>query len=97
VLAAERYDGSDPVNLGTGHEITIRELVAIIAALTRFTGQIRWNPSKPEGQPRRALDTGRALALFGFEAKTQLAVGLMETVRSKPESGSDQLFPHDVA
>ena len=60
VLAAEKYDGPEPVNLGTGQEITIRELVELIAEVTGFTGEIRWDPTKPDGQPRRALDTSRA-------------------------------------
>ena len=80
VLAADRYDGSDPVNLGVGREITIRELVEVIARLTRFDGEIRWDPSKPDGQPRRALDTSRALEQFGFSAATGFEEGLRSTV-----------------
>ena len=82
VLAAERYDGAEPVNLGTGQEITIRDLVELIAEATGFTGEIRWDPSKPDGQPRRALDTSRARDEFGFEAGTSFAVGLRATVTS---------------
>ena len=70
VLAADRYDGADPVNLGVGREITIRDLVELIARLTRFEGEIRWDATKPDGQPRRALDTSRAREQFGFEAAT---------------------------
>ena len=80
VLAADRYDGSDPVNLGVGREITIRELVEVIARLTRFEGEIRWDASKPDGQPRRALDTSRAREQFDFEAATSFEDGLRSTV-----------------
>ncbi|HVW00369.1 MAG TPA: GDP-L-fucose synthase [Planctomycetaceae bacterium] len=80
VRAAEQYDGSEPVNLGTGQEIPIRDLAHLIAELTRFTGEIRWDPSKPDGQPRRRLDTSRAAELFGFEAQTPLREGLQHTV-----------------
>jgi len=80
VLGAERYDGAEPVNLGVGREITIRELVELIARLTRFDGEIRWDPSKPDGQPRRALDTSRAREQFGFVAKTGFEEGLRRTI-----------------
>lgn len=80
VLAAERFDGADPVNLGVGREITIRELVDLIARLTRFDGEIRWDPSKPDGQLRRALDTSRARELFGFAAQTTFEDGLRHTI-----------------
>ena len=80
VLAADRYDGADPVNLGVGREITIRELVELIVRLTRFEGEIRWDPSKPDGQPRRALDTSRARERFGFVAKTSFEDGLRATI-----------------
>lgn len=80
VLAAERYDGSEPVNLGVGHEITIRELVEMIARLTRYDGEIRWDPSKPDGQPRRALDTSRAREQFGFVASTDFEGGVSRTI-----------------
>jgi nucleoside-diphosphate-sugar epimerase len=79
-LAAERYDGAEPVNLGVGREITIRELVDLIARVTRFEGDIRWDPSKPDGQPRRALDTSRARDWFGFTASTAFEDGLRATV-----------------
>jgi nucleoside-diphosphate-sugar epimerase len=79
-LATERYDGPEPVNLGTGEEITIRELVELIVRLTGFEGVIEWDPSKPDGQPRRKLDTSRALELFGFEAGTRLEEGLPRTI-----------------
>jgi GDP-L-fucose synthase len=80
VLAAERYDGREPVNLGVGSEITIRDLTELIARLTGFTGEIRWDPSKPDGQPRRALDTSRARELFGFSAGTSFEDGLRATI-----------------
>ena len=69
-LAAERYDGAEPVNLGTGVEIAIRELAELIAELTGFEGEIEWDTAMPNGQPRRCLDTTRAKELFGFEAHT---------------------------
>jgi GDP-L-fucose synthase len=80
VLATDRYDGADPVNLGTGREITIRDLVELIARLTRFEGEIRWDTSKPDGQPRRALDTSRAREAFGFVARTSFEDGLRATI-----------------
>jgi GDP-L-fucose synthase len=80
VLGAERYDGADPVNLGVGREITIRELVELIVRLTGFEGELRWDPSKPDGQPRRALDTSRAREGFGFAAKTSFEDGLQRTI-----------------
>ena len=80
VLGAERYDGADPVNLGVGREITIRDLVALIVQLTGFRGEVRWDATKPDGQPRRALDTSRARERFGFEAKTGFEDGLRRTI-----------------
>jgi GDP-L-fucose synthase len=80
VLAAERYDGAEPVNLGVGHEITIRKLVGLIAELTGFAGEIRWDSSKPDGQPRRALDTSRARERFGFIAGTPWEEGMQQTI-----------------
>lgn len=80
VLATERYDGADPVNLGVGQEITIRDLVTLIVRFTGFQGQIRWDATKPDGQPRRALDTSRARERFGFVAKTSFEDGLRSTV-----------------
>ena len=79
-LAAERYDGADPVNLGVGAEITVRDLVTLIARLTRFEGEIRWDATKPDGQPRRALDTRRARERFGFEARPSFEDGLRATI-----------------
>jgi GDP-L-fucose synthase len=80
VLAAERYNGRDPVNLGVGSEITIRDLTELIARLTGFGGEIRWDPSKPDGQPRRALDTSRARERFGFSAGTSFEADLRRTI-----------------
>jgi GDP-L-fucose synthase len=80
LLAAERYDGSDPVNLGAGFEISIRELAHKIAALTGFTGDLTWDTAKPNGQPRRCLDVSRAEQLFGFRATTSFDAGLKTTV-----------------
>jgi GDP-L-fucose synthase len=80
VLGAERYDGAEPVNLGVGREITIRELVELIVRLTGFHGDVRWDASKPDGQPRRALDTSRAHELFDFEANTSFEDGLRRTI-----------------
>ena len=80
VLATERYDGAEPVNLGVGAEITIRELVTLIARLTGFEGEIRWDATKPDGQPRRALDTSRARERFGFTATTSFEDGLRRTI-----------------
>src|SRR5215212_553238 len=79
-LAAERYDGGDPVNLGTGVETSIRETAELVAELTGFTGEIVWDASMPNGQPRRSLDATRARELFGFEARTPLREGLERTV-----------------
>jgi GDP-L-fucose synthase len=79
VLAAERYDEGDPINLGVGHEITIGDLVELIVRQTGFRGEVRWDATKPDGQPRRALDTNRARESFGFEARTSFAEGLRET------------------
>ena len=80
VMAAERYDGADPVNLGAGFEITIKDLAEKIARLTGFTGTIVWDTSKPDGQPRRSLDTSRAQQAFGFRAHTGFDEGLEQTI-----------------
>ncbi|MDI6451293.1 GDP-L-fucose synthase family protein [Anaerobaca lacustris] len=79
-LAAERYDGSEPVNLGSGIEITIGDLAEKIGALTGFKGELVFDPSKPDGQPRRRLDVSRARKSFGFEAATTLDDGLSKTI-----------------
>src|SRR5437870_4670819 len=80
VVATERYDGAEPVNIGAGFEISIKELVELIAELSGFEGQIVWDTTKPNGQPRRCLDTSRALKLFGFRAKTDFREGLRRTI-----------------
>ena len=80
VLAAEKYDKPEPVNLGAGFEISIKNLVELICELTEFAGKVEWDTSKPDGQPRRSLDTGRARREFGFEAKTSLEDGLRKTI-----------------
>jgi GDP-L-fucose synthase len=80
VLAAERYDEPGPVNVGSGEEISIRELAELVAEATGFEGEIVWDPSKPNGQPRRRLDTSVAEAAFGFRARTGLREGIERTV-----------------
>jgi len=80
LLATEHYNGAEPVNIGSGFEITIKELVETIARLTGFGGEIRWDSSKPDGQPRRRLDVSRAKESFGFEAKTDFEQGLKATI-----------------
>jgi GDP-L-fucose synthase len=80
VLAAESLEGSDPINLGAGFEISIRDLAALIAELTGFRGRIVWDATKPNGQPRRCLDTSRAWERFGFRAKTDFREGLRHTI-----------------
>lgn len=80
VLATERYDGAEPVNLGADHEVAIADLAEMIAKLTGFTGALEWDASKPDGQPRRRVDASRARELFGFEAKTPLEDGLRRTI-----------------
>jgi len=80
LLAAEHYNSSAPVNLGSGQEISIRDLVALIAELTGFRGQLVWDATKPDGQPRRRLDTSRAQAAFGFTAAIPFAEGLRQTI-----------------
>jgi len=80
LLATERYNGPQPVNIGAGFEITIKDLVDKIVKLTGFKGQIRWDSSKPDGQPRRRLDVSRAKQLFGFEAQMSFDEGLKRTI-----------------
>jgi GDP-L-fucose synthase len=80
VLAAERYDGPDPVNLGAGREISIRDLAELIADVTGYSGRITWDTEKPNGQPRRSVDASRARELFGFEAQMPLREGIKRTV-----------------
>jgi GDP-L-fucose synthase len=80
LLASERYDGSDPVNIGAGFEISIKDLVELIAELTGFDGKVTWDTSKPNGQPRRSLDTTRAAEFFGFRSRTDFREGLRRTI-----------------
>lgn len=80
VLAAEHYDGDQPVNIGTGEEISIKDLAELIARETGFTGEIRWDSGKPDGQPRRCLDVRKAREYFGFEARVSLQEGLRRTI-----------------
>jgi GDP-L-fucose synthase len=80
VMATEAYDDADPVNIGTAMEITIRELVELIGSLTGFEGEIVWDATKPDGQPRRMLDTSRAKERFGFEAEIGFEEGLRRTI-----------------
>ena len=91
LLAAERYDSSDPVNVGSGNEISIKDLVGKIAAATGFAGRVVWDTSKPNGQPRRQLDTRRAEERFGFRAHIGFDEGLRQTVdwylKERPEVG----------
>jgi GDP-L-fucose synthase len=79
-LATENYDGDEPVNIGAGFEIAIKDLVEKIVKLTGFKGEIRWDPTKPDGQPRRCLDTTRAKEYFGFQASTNFDEGLKSTI-----------------
>ncbi|MEO0092691.1 MAG: GDP-L-fucose synthase [candidate division WOR-3 bacterium] len=80
ILATERYNKSEPVNLGAGFEISIKELAELIAKLTGFKGRVVWDTSKPDGQPRRSLDTTKAFKEFGFKAKTPFEEGLKKTI-----------------
>ncbi|MCX5701471.1 MAG: GDP-L-fucose synthase [Candidatus Omnitrophica bacterium] len=81
ILATERYNKSEPVNLGSGLEISIKDLVKLIAKITAYKGKITWDVSKPDGQPRRTLDTSKAEKEFGFKAKTSLEKGLKKTIQ----------------
>jgi GDP-L-fucose synthase len=80
ILATERYDGTEPVNLGAGSEISIKDLTGLIVRLTGFKGRLVWDGTKPDGQPRRCLDTTKAKRYFGFEAKMDLETGLEKTI-----------------
>jgi GDP-L-fucose synthase len=89
LLAAERYNGEDPVNLGSGFEISIRDLAGLIARETGFQGRLSWDTSRPNGQPRRSLDTTRAASEFGFRARTSFEEGIRRTIewyrRARPQ------------
>lgn len=93
VAATERYDSPAPVNVGAASEIRIRELTELIARLAGFAGRLAWDPSKPDGQPRRALDTSRAREEFGFEASTPLEEGLRSTIDWYREHGAARSAP----
>jgi GDP-L-fucose synthase len=80
ILALEKYDSPEPMNLGSGREITIRDLTELVAKFARFEGAIVWDPTKPDGQPRRCLDVSRAQKAIGFAAQTTLEVGLKKTI-----------------
>ncbi len=80
VLAAERYDGGEPVNVGSGEEISIKALAELIMKLTNFPGEIKWDSSKPDGQPRRSLDVSKAEKEFGFKARMPFEEGLQKTI-----------------
>jgi GDP-L-fucose synthase len=82
VLAAERYEKPDPINLGSAQELTIRELVDMIARLTGYDGRITWDRTKPDGQPRRKLNVDRARREFGFESSVDFEDGLLRTIKS---------------
>ena len=79
-MVTEHYNSVEPINIGAGFEITIEELVEKIVELTGFTGEIRWDNSKPDGQPRRRLDVSKAKQYFGFESKIPFNEGLEETI-----------------
>lgn len=89
LLATERFDESEPVNLGSGMEISIKDLVTLIADLCGFKGEIRWDTTKPNGQPRRCLSTERAKRVFGFEAQTDFRKGLQETIGWYRQNAAD--------
>jgi GDP-L-fucose synthase len=80
VLGAEKYDGAEPINLGSDNEVAIKDLAPLITRLVGFEGEIRWDPSKPDGQPRRRVDATKAREILGFEAKTSLEDGLRTTI-----------------
>ena len=90
LLAAEKYDKPEPVNIGAGFEIKIKDLVGLIVKQTGFTGEVIWEPSKPDGQPRRCLNVTRARAEFGFGAKMPFEEGLSRTVAWYKEKGKDK-------
>lgn len=94
-LATEQYDGGEPVNLGSDHEVAIKDLAELICKLVGFDGELRWDASKPDGQPRRRVDATRARELFGFEAKVSLEEGLQRTIewyrQHREQAGSERV------
>jgi GDP-L-fucose synthase len=95
-LATERYDGDEPVNIGAGREITIRELAEMVRRLVGYEGSIRWDASQPNGQPRRMLDTSRARDLFAFEAQVGLEAGLRRTIEWYESHRASETRPDHV-
>jgi GDP-L-fucose synthase len=95
ILATERYNKSDPVNLGAGMEITIQDLVDLIKALTDYTGEIRWDTAKPDGQPKRSLDVSRAQNEFGFKAKMPFRDGLHRTIEWYERNTANAFQPQE--
>ena len=100
LLATEKYDGTEPVNLGTGEEISIRDLAVLIASEVQYHGELFWDTSRPNGQPRRCLDTTRAKTLFGFEPKYRLREGISKTVqwylRNQDRSSTEWIEPENL-
>jgi len=94
VLALENYDKGEPVNIGAGFEISIKELVELIADLTGYSGKLSWDLSKPDGQPRRMLDTSRAFKEFGFKAKTSFKEGLKKTIAEYLKDKNKSKYTH---
>jgi GDP-L-fucose synthase len=92
VLASERLEDSEPINLGAGFEISIKNLAELIGRLTGFQGELIWNPTQPDGQPRRCLDTSRAVEAFAFRAKTPLEAGLAKTIEWYRSQRARQIF-----
>jgi len=90
VTAAEKYEKPELVNLGSGEEISVRDLLELIGSLAGYEGAVRWDATKPDGQPRRCLDTSRALAEFGWRAKTPLRDGLRKTIAWYEEKVSSE-------
>jgi GDP-L-fucose synthase len=100
VAAMEKYDSPEPMNLGSGREITIKDLTELIARLSKFSGNIIWDPTKPDGQPRRCLDVSRAQQAIGFTAHTSLEDGLSETIEwfeSHIDAIPERSFARDAA
>ncbi|MCO6456518.1 MAG: GDP-L-fucose synthase [Pirellulaceae bacterium] len=94
VLATEHYNDAPPVNIGSGHEITIRELAELLRSLCGYAGQLRWDATQPDGQPRRCLDTSRAEREFGFRAEMPLREGLSETIEWYCRARGFASLPH---
>lgn len=96
ILAAERYDGPEPVNLGSGFEISIKDLANLIARYVGFSGKIAWDTSMPNGQPRRRLDTRRAKELFGFQATVPFEEGLRRTINWYEQQRKSNSIPREL-